>query len=479
MMFTKLLIPILLLSFMFPIMISAKVKSREQVRSETIGGIKEQNKTHKKRTRKKKKKKKKKKKRVQKINNTRQIPQKSPVRRKRPVRHTKSVRRTAPIKRTAPARRTTPKNHNQSASQGVPTTVVEKKKPTKSYLDWSLYGLNKATGDIFNAKARYTFQYWKPSGIDGADYKTTTLNFLTLDAKFFQGLWSVHYETSFGDSNLIEQKEMLAERGKPKSGWEKFVTEFDMPINWVIGKAKIRFFVGYSEEIFTAKVIPHATMDKYYIHPDNQVTDSEGKVGYRSFEPGEQISVVTTFQDYYFGFRFNSPLRALGFVYVNYEKPYSIQGDGIQAMLPFENIYDVRFRAYALFANFKFKHKNWRFQCDGKFGMGSMFIKHENIYIEDHLDADSTMFYGDILAKISYVKYFLYDMLAFNISAQVRYRTFFQSFADEQGVDENGNPETEYNEETGEYDPVMYEIDDVNWNRDFIFTIYAGLTFSF
>ncbi len=346
-----------------------------------------------------------------------------------------------------------------SKENSYPSESGSNNKPSKTEYLWKLKGVLTDEGDIFSFKARYNFQYWEPTFIDGADIKTTTISYASFDLSMLKGFFQFRYETSFGGSSLADQQKLFKERSK-KDSWEKLVANLEFPFSILSGYLNTRFYFSYTQEIFMGTVT--ALEDKTYISQEKNEAPFD-------FLEGEEISFSTKFQDFLLGMRLNSPtidLVTLGLFYTRYDKPYSLTMDDNQSS---KYIFDSLFQGGGIYFGFKNRFENFKYSLDFKFGKGSIYLKGIDLYIEDVLGQEgASIGYIDTKFNLTYNKSVFNDVVHFYLSTDLRYRKFFVMYESEVEVeDENGNVENEYETET------------IFLNSDFIVTIFAGFSVLF
>ncbi|MBN2694873.1 hypothetical protein JXR93_09445 [bacterium] len=346
-----------------------------------------------------------------------------------------------------------------SAQNSYPPEKGSNEGASKTEYLWRLKGVLTDEGDIFSFKARYNFQYWEPTFIEGADIDTTTISYASFDLSLLKGFFQFRYETSFGGSSLADQQKLFKERSK-KDSWEKLVANLEFPFSILSGYFKTRFYFSYTQEIFMGTV--KANQDKTYISRDQNEDPFD-------FLAGEEISFSTKFQDFILGIRSQTKgleLINLGFFYTRYEKPYSLtMGDNQSS----KYIFDSLFQGGGLFLAFADRFENFKYSLDVKFGMGSIYLRGIDLYVEDVLgQEDASIGYLDTKFNLTFFKSMYHNIVSFYLSTDFRYRKFFVMYESEVEVeDENGNVENEYETET------------IFLNSDFIVTIFAGFSILF
>jgi len=254
------------------------------------------------------------------------------------------------------------------------------------------------------------FNYWKPTDIEKAEYKTTGFNVIVVDLdlqptffdrKFFPRLPKLHYEWS---PNSREKQDKLVEARSTQDTWEKLITKIP-----TIKMSKNSYLsLEYERQFFLTEVILEE--EKHFIpYSGDSILLSEG----------QKISSMTEFQDFlvrYVDDITSDDNMSGGIFYTRYKKPYSLTVAGYQySSVIFESI----FSAFGFF--FDAKHESDETDYTGSFGIriGWGDIEFSDDKMSKHMSGNTGIAYCRFAGSLGYNYFFNKNAyLKFLISGQ-------------------------------------------------------------
>lgn len=315
-------------------------------------------------------------------------------------------------------------------------------------------------GKLVYIASSYTYQSWTPTGINNAKTETTDLSIAKLELSLFFNSIYFSYETSFYGANLEKQRKLLEIRDKEKHGWEKFLTEVKLPFTIMIGKYPIgKIYFGYDKQVFISTVT--SLIDKMYYTPRSESGKSDNE-NLLEISKGDKIVTTTLFKDYYFGLKMDSHPNikySLGIFILTYNKPYSITVDGQQDEKHRE-IYDTDFSAGGLYINLTLDYSIFHIKTGFKFGAGDVHLVGLDAHLDDLIGNDLTTQYFQFDTELG-----LHHDITKNIKLESYIRTEYRDFY--------------LNKEDSTPNDNIDDSANFDLNNDFIFTVYAGISYSF
>jgi len=312
---------------------------------------------------------------------------------------------------------------------------------------------------ILYLSSSYNHQSWKPTGINNAKLDTTELNFTKFElALFFNSLY-FSYETSFDGANLAKQRELLEIREDKKHAWERFLSEIVLPFTITLNnKPFARVYLSYDEQVFISTVT--SLEEKYYIPRTESGKSDNESVDSLKISAGDKIVTETLFKNWHLGFRmdYHHAFKSnLGFFALSYNKPYSLTIDDKQMD---EQIHDTDFDAYGLFIDLIFDSKFFHLRTGFKLGGGKVNLVGLDTKVDDLVDEDFSTMYFQFNGDIG-LFYDVTENIRIESLFKMEYRNFYLSRSDS-------------NEDDDIDDSASFDL-----NSDYIFTFYAGISYSF
>jgi len=254
------------------------------------------------------------------------------------------------------------------------------------------------------------FNYWKPTDIDKAVYKTTGFNIVAVDLdlqptifdrKFFHRLPKIHFEWT---PNSNEKQDKLVKARNTNDTWEKLITK----IPTIKLSDDSYFSFEYERQFFLTEIT---------LEENKLFIPYTGKniLLYK----GQTISTMSVFQN--FLIRYNDDLTSDfitsgGIFYTRYKKPYSLTIAGNQA---YSVIFESIFSAYGFF--FEGKHESNYSGFTGSLGLriGWGDIEFSDDKLSKHMSDDIGIAYCRFAGSIGYNLYYSENIfLKFLISGQ-------------------------------------------------------------